>query len=235
MKIQNRFWRMTKKLYTGLLNRTEDDYYENLFIGDSEWNKPHPNEDEQCRLTAVEKHLQFAGIKRGSDSRVLEVGCGRGWLTNILNDYGQATGIDPVEKVIKYASELFPASTFYPETPQGFSRAFPDKKFDLIVSTEVIEHVPDSAKSDFVKSIYTLLADNGHVIITTPRKEAQSAYLNEYGEPDQPVEEWMTEEEVVRLFENNGFVKRNNINIGLPYSKTLTNVPIYQTWLFRRG
>lgn len=45
---------------------------------------------------------------------ILDVGWRRGWLDNLLSNYCNEIGIDPVGPVIKYAKELFPKINFYP-------------------------------------------------------------------------------------------------------------------------
>ena len=44
------------------------------------------------------------------------------------------------------------------------------RTFDLVVSTEVIEHVDDPL--DFLAELRRFVADGGVVIVTTPRAEA---------------------------------------------------------------
>ncbi|MSY15209.1 MAG: methyltransferase domain-containing protein, partial [Actinobacteria bacterium] len=41
-----------------------------------------------------------------------------------------------------------------------------DEKFDLVICTEVLEHVPDPVSS--LKKLFALAAEGGHVLITVP-------------------------------------------------------------------
>ena len=69
--------------------------------------------------------------------RVLEVGCGRGHLTRVLDDWGvDVTGIDANPRAGEVAvSEK--VSHMYAERLD-----FPDSTFDKIVSVHAIEHIP---------------------------------------------------------------------------------------------
>jgi len=198
-KVKNRF---NHYYYKNKKFNTEDEFYTYLFTKDPSWNCAGPNEDERIRLAEINQAIKGLKIEKKID--ILEVGCGRGWLCNELSVYGKTVGIEPVAPVIKYAKKMFPALEFYAELPGSFIEKFPNKKFDLIVSTEVLEHVKE--KDLFMKQIQTALKPNGVIIITTPRMEIYDDFVAVYGnEPGQPVEEWMFETEVEQLLLNNNF------------------------------
>src|SRR5262245_44901979 len=146
----------------------EDRYYYHLFVKNKKWNSKGPNADEKLRWEVIEGYIRSLDQPAGG-LRILDIGCGRGWMTNLLGGFGKAEGLEPVGAVVKYARRLFPSITFHHSTVGDFAGSA--GKFDLITASEVIEHIPDSGKAGFISSLRTLLTPGGHVIISTPRKE----------------------------------------------------------------
>lgn len=226
-KIRNRF---NKVYYKNKKFKTEDEFYTYLFTKDPSWNSPYPNEDESIRWGEIKSVVDSLPAVTGRD--ILEIGCGRGWLSEKLSAYGKVIGIEPVSQVIKYAQKLFPGIEFHAELPGPFMKKFPSKQFDLIVSSEVLEHVTD--KKEFMQQIGDMLKPKGVVIITTPRLEHYDDFISVYGsEPGQPVEEWMSEQELKDLILDSGFeVVSHNIFAPLPIKdKTVYTT---QLWAFRK-
>lgn len=221
----------------GLDTVSESQFYENLFVKNDKWNSPNPNNDELYRWKEISGHINFIkGMKYQKcdkfEFKILDLGCGRGWLTSLLSKYGICLGIEPIEKVVEYARELFPCLTFYSGQLNTYSSLFIQEGINLIVSSEVIEHIEENERNQFCREMYDLLPNEGFVIITTPRKEVQELYVKRFGNPKQPLENWMSEMEVLNLFVNNGFKKLNNSSITLP--NLGFDYPIYQTWLFHK-
>lgn len=197
-KIRNR---VNRYFYKKKKFGTEEEFYTYLFTKNPSWSSPEPNEDESLRWNEIRTELDKANIRA---ARILEIGCGRGWLCNKLSAYGTVTGIEPVEPVINYAKKLFPGIDFQPGFSAGYARRFPDEKFDIIVNTEVIEHVTD--KRTFMEEIRSMLKPGGIVILTTPRLEHYDDSIKAYGgDPNQPVEEWMSEQDLQQLFADTQF------------------------------
>src|SRR5207249_9901026 len=77
--------------------------------------------------------------------------------------------------------------------------------YDVVISSEVIEHIADNDKDTFVTELEMAVAQGGHVIITTPRGEDFEKFRR-LGCANQPVEAWLTEKELQRLFLRHRFV-----------------------------
>ncbi len=79
-------------------------------------------------------------------ARVLEVGCGQGWLlrdiADVLPDV-QLTGIDIRPDTIEFARSLVPDADL--RVVDAGALPFADDEFDLVVCSEVLEHVDDPA------------------------------------------------------------------------------------------
>lgn len=190
-------------LYRNKTFSSEEEFYTHLFTKNPSWSSTEGNEEELIRWKEIKVEIEKLEFRNHKLS-ILEIGCGRGWLCNKLLAYGKVVGIDPIKPVIKFAKKKFRNVTFFSETPSSFLYKNPESKFDLIISTEVIEHVKD--KNSFVLDINKLLKMNGVVILTTPRLEHYQDFVKAFGDdPNQPIEEWISEAQLKSLFKNNGF------------------------------
>jgi 2-polyprenyl-3-methyl-5-hydroxy-6-metoxy-1,4-benzoquinol methylase len=57
--------------------------------------------------------------------------------------------------------------------------------FDVVLSSEVIEHVPRPDQAHFVAMIRRLVKPRGHVVVTTPRAEVFDLW-KQLAPPNQP-------------------------------------------------
>jgi 2-polyprenyl-3-methyl-5-hydroxy-6-metoxy-1,4-benzoquinol methylase len=133
--------------------------------------------------------------------RILDFGCGSGWLTNILAMFGPTTGVELSPQAVEIATRRFPAAEF--EASDVFKWEHPAGSFDVVVSQEVLEHVDQQAL--YLQLAANLLRDKGFLILTTPNKYTMMAMP----EPDrtrwsnQPLENWLTPGEVRTLMQKN--------------------------------
>jgi len=100
--------------------------------------------------------MSFFRAQFGADLRVLEIGCGSGWVRPALAEIGLTDyrGID-----------LFPPADIVGDINQWQELGLAPCSFDLIVAFEVVEHV------DCFQACYDLLANHGRLLITTPVPE----------------------------------------------------------------
>lgn len=97
------------------------------------------------------------------EGKVLDVGCGDGFLlSKILG--GEKYGIDISEKRVKQASQ------FAKEVKQAsiYNIPYPDKFFDVVICTEVLEHIPNVEKGMY--EVRRVLKDEGKLLATVPYK-----------------------------------------------------------------
>jgi 2-polyprenyl-3-methyl-5-hydroxy-6-metoxy-1,4-benzoquinol methylase len=191
----------------------ENEYYAKFWSSEA-WGAAHPNNDERLRAAAITKLIEQLLIpgSNAASLRILDLGCGRGWLTSLLANYGSVLGIDPVPAAIERAKTLFPTlDVRVADSAKLLSEGFA-AQFDLVVSSEVIEHVVHSRKPEFVRDLKRLLKQNGLAILTTPRGELWQQWQR-LGNGAQPVEEWITEADLTKLCEAAGFrvVKRDRV------------------------
>ena len=167
------------------------------------WGRVEPNDDERLRADIIfgfiEKFVVPATASR--NLRILDLGCGRGWLSALLSRYGSVLGVDPVPAAIDRARVLFPDLDVRVADSSQLISAGLEGQFDLVVASEVIEHVVHDQKANFVNDIQRLLKPSGFAILTTPRGELWNLWSRNGGS-EQPVEEWISEADLRRLCES---------------------------------
>jgi len=122
-------------------------------------------------------------IKNKKNLRILEIGCGYGYLTYALKTLGHlTTGIDISKEAINFANENF-GDNYY--SGDLLNEDFFNKnEFDLIIATELIEHLTDAPL--FIELCKKLLKPKGQLIITTPSKDWGSCVTDSYWFTDNP-------------------------------------------------
>ena len=100
--------------------------------------------------------------------RVLDVGCGVGYGTALLaRTAARAVGIDISQKAVNEAFRLYPAGEFLRMDAENMT--FPAETFDVIVSTENFEHLPNQAKH--VRELARVVRNDGFCFVATPNPE----------------------------------------------------------------
>ncbi len=82
-------------------------------------------------------------LKTISSKNVLEVGCGRGYLANLMSAVSKVTACDIV--IPKELSKKFPSIKFVEADIENLS--FNDNQFDTVVCTHTLEHTKNLAQA----------------------------------------------------------------------------------------
>jgi ubiquinone/menaquinone biosynthesis C-methylase UbiE len=95
-----------------------------------------------------------------SGMRLLDVGSSTGIIDNSLADYfGTVVGIDIDSTAVAHASPLFKKDNLEFQLGDAMNLQFPDNSFDVVICTEVYEHVPDAFR--MMDEIFRVLKPNG--------------------------------------------------------------------------
>jgi len=182
--------------------------------------------------SAVEPHHQYNIpailhlFPKGGPLNILDVGCGNGYLAAYLSEAGHhAVGIDIAEDGIRIARETYPHLVF--ELRSAYDRLddLPGVPADLIVSSEVIEHLFSPRR--FLENMYQALRPDGYLILTTPYhgylKNIAISLANGWDQHHHPEREgghikFFSERSLAHILIENGFGQITFRNAGrLPY------------------
>jgi ubiquinone/menaquinone biosynthesis C-methylase UbiE len=119
--------------------------------------------DALRRGEAVLSLLQACSLE---NPRILELGCGNGWLAEKLVAYGPVTGVDIADKAIEEARRRVPSGTFH--VGDAMNLDLPDDIFNLVVTLEVFSHVPNQRL--FLKVMARVLRAGGYLILLTQNR-----------------------------------------------------------------
>lgn len=133
------------------------------------------NENAKEKLHGRTKFtMEYVEDEDIKDKKILNIGCGFGWFEyNVINREGgieHIYGIDLTEKDIQAAKDSIEDERITFEVGSALELPFEDAVFDLVVSWDVIEHIPKHAEKQMIKEIERVLAVGGKFYISTPYK-----------------------------------------------------------------
>jgi SAM-dependent methyltransferase len=140
----------------GALTDAVRDYYEELWTRLPDDLEPP---DRPLRVAFLRAHVH-------AGESVLDLGCGDGWATGEIAALGACpTGVEIAQAAVRRARRRQPATTFE-LAPLDGPLPFGDGAFEVVWSSEVIEHVADTAR--WLSEARRVLTPRGRLLITTP-------------------------------------------------------------------
>jgi 2-polyprenyl-3-methyl-5-hydroxy-6-metoxy-1,4-benzoquinol methylase len=193
---------------------------------DGERNDVTRSPDEKEKMVHLYRYQNVQETIK-SNQRILDVGCGTGYGTQLLFNAGHETmGIDVSTQAIIYSNSSFPG----PEYFIGNAESLPFKEgiFDVVTAFESIEHLQDADSG--IKEIQRVLKKRGDLFISTPNPKHLKNVLkkiffgipipkkvdmnNVYHIREFPYEEFLT------------FLQKNGFNIITVYGQGIPYVPV---------
>jgi len=161
---------MTKEIeFTKYKTKGADYHYKEI----NKWNFRQFNAYLYARyllhIDLLKQHIDNLGITGKTAIKILDVGCGDGVLLYLIKDklvnYNlELYGIDSTEDALQMAKSKNIHTTF--TKTDVYHLTFPDNFFDIVISSDVIEHVNHA--DVMLLEIKRVLRPKGKAIISTP-------------------------------------------------------------------
>jgi 2-polyprenyl-3-methyl-5-hydroxy-6-metoxy-1,4-benzoquinol methylase len=159
------------------------------------------NYDTNRRLEVIYEELLTEDI---TGKKLLDAGCGTGWFSAAAAKRGaNVTSMDVGPELLKQVSKKCQTECVVGSI---LEIPFEEATFDVVVSSEVIEHVVDPKKA--LSELFRVLKPGGTLVLTTPNafwhwslSVANAFNIREY----QGLENWLGYQELIDSLSNLGF------------------------------
>jgi 2-polyprenyl-3-methyl-5-hydroxy-6-metoxy-1,4-benzoquinol methylase len=165
--------------------------------------------------------LQYADVTH--PKRILDAGCGEGFTLSQLAEHTIGTilvGIDTSAEALKLSAHIFPKL----HVRQGsiYTIPYADHSFDLVICTEVLEHLEDTARA--LSELGRV--SRGYVLLSVPWEPwfrltnfFLGKYVRRWGNHPEHVHQW-TRKQFEQLLQKHGF-KIVNVTTSFPWTVVL--------------
>jgi 2-polyprenyl-3-methyl-5-hydroxy-6-metoxy-1,4-benzoquinol methylase len=162
--------------------------------------KKRSGEERELNRSKVNRIRATVNLCRG---KVLELGCGKGYLTEEIRNQGfEVTGVDMNVEKIEKAQHRCPDISFIQSNVLKLS--LPPGSFDTVILPEILEHIPEGTGNKMLDTAWRLLKNQGRLIVSVPNENciphpnhvrqfdmhSLKSLLSRYGKPymslDQP-------------------------------------------------
>lgn len=157
--------------------------------------------------------IEVYDVKRGV-RRILDVGCGNGRHVTFLQEQGfDVYGIDISKEAIEIAKAWLARKGLKADLRVGDIEKLPfdDRYFDVVISLEVLDHIPFLKAKKAMEEIRRVLAPNGYIYITLKSTEdsefgrgeevEHNTFVLEEGYEKGIIQHYFDLEEIKELFE----------------------------------
>lgn len=111
----------------------------------------------------------YYGKKKLKELKVLDVGASTGIIDNELSKhFNQVVGIDIDSDAIDFAKKKFKRKSLVFQTDDAMKLSFKSNLFDVVICTQIYEHVPDPKK--LFKEIFRVLKPGGTCYVAALNK-----------------------------------------------------------------
>ena len=129
-------------------------------------NIPFPRENVYGHV----KRLHWIRDRLRPGARAVELGCGTGYMLTLpLRMWGyDVRGVDLDERSIAHGRELMAAAGQPPEALQAIDLGELGGSLDVVIASEVLEHLDDPTLARALASIHERLCHDGMLLVTVP-------------------------------------------------------------------
>jgi len=162
-------------------------------------------------------------VRDAKPERILDFGCGSGWLSRLFTGEGyKATGIDTSGSLIRNAKKSSAGSTFF-LVGDCMNLPFKDEAFDMVVGVAILHHLQADKG---LAECYRVLCSGGRLLLLEPNKHNPIAALARKMTPvdtQTPDERPLSPRELKNLFNPNSWSMRR-ITYLFPYSAGISQI-----------
>lgn len=142
-------------------------FFDEMSVGRNEKIRANP-------IVDYEQHVRSVTVLKLLDAHpgelILDIGCGNARdILQILSTGAKVVGVDISEGMVSSAKNALAACGIYQvmlQVGDATTLPFLDRKFDKILCSEVIEHIPDAQKA--LTEMWRVLKPGGSVVLSTP-------------------------------------------------------------------
>lgn len=162
---------------------SQSKYYDNYWSSHQQVFNLHEYERVAMITRALAERIKISGESK-LPIKICDLGCGRGWLSDILSRFGDVTGLDFSPEAINNAKIKYPHVAFIQANALEYTT---NARFDIVVSSEVIEHIEDQRR--YIQTAAQIINPEGYLILTCPNGGQWDAWQAEKN-GRQPIENW---------------------------------------------
>jgi 2-polyprenyl-3-methyl-5-hydroxy-6-metoxy-1,4-benzoquinol methylase len=163
------------------------------------WNAEH-RERTQGDVSHRQADVLLGWLANRSGLKILEVGCGSGWMAGRLAAHGSVTATDLPGEVIERARSRSPEVTFIGGDVMTVDVG---TDFDVVVSLEVLSHVVD--QNAFMKRLHSWLRPGGQLMLATQNKPVLARFNRIPPPAPGQLRRWVDRDELRQLASRAGF------------------------------
>lgn len=176
------FVKLYNKKYPEITNNNTSNYWDKEnFVYDTFKDKYPMGWD---KMNIIAKWI----ISHENINKILNIGFGSGFLEDLILPYNTKYdwhGVDISVKSVNYVQKHYPKSKFI--KGNIYKTKYPNNYFDLIIASEVLEHISPSKILISLKEINRILKYNGYFICSIPLNEGLEDLLRDGNNPIQHV------------------------------------------------